>query len=500
MKVINIQTLTASLIMLCMTGCKSQPETSNKLNSSATYAVPNIIGDLEKQAGDEIVGVHLKYESAILYPDSADSELHFKWEGINAGALGEDALFRLSLASDLVTFQKLMVFTAENKLIDSIDLSLGTPFQLLQCKIPAEFISDVLAKGLKVRLKGKGGLVGVFVKTAADLDNFLPHLLVPGNQTPNEEFLNRMASLACLTAYGWQEGCVIDGLARLATKAQDGKKYKNALKNHLGLIFPRDDTINHSYENLGIEFTSCLAQLALSNPNHPEIEHVLNFWNSRIDSLGIIMEGNRIVAEGNYTVAWPMAVISRQLNRPDLAEEAIRQLRLRRKYLVDEQGAMWLRYNFKTRERTYKLWSRGLTWYFLGLAKTLDALPNPPRDLIEELQRASGYLISVQGDDGMWNVFADDSATSPETSGTSGIATAMAIGVRREWLGEKAESSARLALQGLEKRLTPDGYLTNVAEANRGGIAFQYQTKGSICQWGMGLYAQLLAELAPPEH
>lgn len=500
MKAINIQTLTASLIILCMTGCKSQPETSNKLNQAVSYAVPNIIGDLEKQNGDEIVGVHLKYESAILYPDFANSQLHFQWEDIDVGALGEEVLFRLSLASDLLTFQKLLVFTMENKLIDSMDLSLGTPFQLLQCKIPAKFISDVLDNGLKVRLRGNGGPVRLFIKTSAGIDNFLPHLLIPGNLSPNEEFLDRMSSLACLTAYGWQEGCVMDGLAMLAAKAQDGTRYENTLKNHLALIFPKDDSINHSYEDLGIEFTSCLAQLALSNPHHPEIEHVLNFWDSKIDSLGIIMEGNRIVAEGNYTVAWPMAIISQQLNRPDVAEEAIRQLRLRRKYLLDQQGAIWLRYNFKTRERTYQLWSRGLTWYFLGLAKTLDVLPNPPRDLIEELQRASDYLISIQGDEGMWNVFANDSATSPETSGTSGIATAMAIGVRRGWLGKNAEKSAQLALQGLEKRLTPDGYLTRVAEANRGGIAFQYQTNGSICQWGMGLYAQLIAELAPPEY
>lgn len=66
-------------------------------------------------------------------------------------------------------------------------------------------------------------------------------------------------------------------------------------------------------------------------------------------------------------------------------------------------------------------------------------------------------------------------------------------------LGEEAEASARLALQGLEKRLTLDGYLDAVAEANRGGIKFQRETKGSICQWGMGLFAQLIAELAPPE-
>ena len=104
--------------MLCMiSGCQSKTETPHKPNQTATYAVANIIGDIEKQHGDAIVGIHLKHESAILYPDSANSELHFTWEGIDARALGDDALFRLSLASDLVTFQKLMVFTTANEQI-----------------------------------------------------------------------------------------------------------------------------------------------------------------------------------------------------------------------------------------------------------------------------------------------------------------------------------------------------------------------------------------------
>ena len=100
----------------------------------------------------------------------------------------------------------------------------------------------------------------------------------------------------------------------------------------------------------------------------------------------------------------------------------------------------------------------------------------------------------------MWSVFAGDSLTAPETSGTSGIATAMAIGHRRGWLGKQAKDASLLALQGVEKRLTADGYLDGLAEENKGGIAFQRKTKGSICNWGMGLYAQLLAELAPPEN
>lgn len=495
------QVILMFILMVVGWGCKHNTETQiDKVREEASYSVPKIKGNYRQSKEEETGGVKMGFESAILYPDSSQSELIFKWDSLSDKSFNEGAYFRLTLDSDLNSRQKFLLFTEGNELIDSMDISLGTPFQLVQCKIQGKYLSDVLKNGLKVRLKGKGGPVGVFTHTALGLDNFLPHILIPGETSPREEFYKRMASIASLTEYGWQEGCVIDGIAKLSERAADGTRYKNSLEKHMSLIFPNNDSINHNYEKIGIEFTSCLAQLALWKPEHPEIEHVLNFWESKTDSAGVIKNGNTIVAEGNYTVAWPLAVISQQLNKPELADIAISQLRFRRDYLIDKQGAIWLRYNLATQERTFRLWSRGLTWYVLGLAKTLDVLPNPPQDLIEELQRATDYLISIQGEDGLWSVFAGDSLTAPETSGTCGIGTAMAIGVRRGWLGKNAKASALLALQGVEKRLTADGYLDGVAEENKGGVAFQRETKGSICNWGMGLFAQLLAELDPPKH
>ncbi len=480
-------------------GCEKDVKapTDNR-KGAASYLFPKITGNYALFKGDEIGGVKMSYESATIYPDSTKSELILKWDNVASTLFKGSASFRLTLVSDLNTFQKFSVYTTGNVLIDSMDLSLGTPFQLVQCKIQEKHVSDVLENGLKVQLKGKGSPVGVITRTEHNLDNFLPHLLMPGSRPIREEFLDKMASLACLTEYGWQEGCVIDGIARLSETAKDGKRYKQNLEKHLSVIFPDDEGINHDYEKIGMEFTSCLAQLALWKPDHPEINHVLDYWKRKTDSMGVIKNGNKIVAEGNYTVAWPLAVMAQQLNRPELAQEAIHQLRLRRKYLVDEHGAIWLRYNFKTQERTFPMWSRGLTWYVLGLARTLDVLPDPPKDLIEELRRATDYLISMQRADGMWTVFAGDPETAPETSGTSGVATAMAIGVRRGWLGKDAEASALLAMKGVEKRLTADGFLDGVAEENKGGLQFQRETKGALCNWGMGLFAQLLAELAPP--
>jgi rhamnogalacturonyl hydrolase YesR len=138
-----------------------------------------------------------------------------------------------------------------------------------------------------------------------------------------------------------------------------------------------------------------------------------------------------------------------------------------------------------------------VAWYFLGLAKSLDVLPHPPDDLIAELQRTAAYLIPFQTQEGLWRVFVDDPQTAHETSGTAGIAAAMAIGVRRGWLGNDAVLYIQKSLNALYSRLTPDGFLTAVAHSNmkEGGEPFQRNTRGAILQFGMGMMAQLVAEV-----
>uniref|UniRef100_UPI0035938631 glycoside hydrolase family 88 protein n=1 Tax=Aquiflexum sp. TaxID=1872584 RepID=UPI0035938631 len=98
-------------------------------------------------------------------------------------------------------------------------------------------------------------------------------------------------------------------------------------------------------------------------------------------------------------------------------------------------------------------------------------------------------------------LFADRSETIKESSGTAGIAAAMAIGVRRGWLGPEAEVSAMKAFEGLKTRLTPDGFIIGTSPSNKhqGGEVFQAESQGIIGKWTMGLFAQLAAELDPPK-
>lgn len=464
------------------------------------YLVPAISGTGVTKEFQGLGSIHIPCKVITIQTDDTTSYLFLKWNGVKAKSLGETPRFRLCLVSGQRTFQYLEVLSRDNKLIGTMDLSISASFQIIEFQIPKEKLKIVLEGGIKIQCRGKGNPVTFFMPSPEVPPSFYPHLLsIDSRKTPKEAFLSQMASRSSLTNFGWQEGCVLDGLASLSNNFPANNNYQKALEDHLNLIF---ESGKAPEMDGSIEATLCIAQLALRNPNHPEIEKALAFWHKKEDSEGGIIDGTQTAAEGNYTVGWPLAVLAKQLNRPDLATKSILQLRLRRDRLVDENGAIWLRHHKGVNpQRSYKLWSRGVAWYFLGLAKSLDILPNPPEDLIAELQRTAQYLIPFQTEEGLWRVFADDIQTAPETSGTAGIGAAMAIGVRRGWLGKEAELSVQKALNALYGRLTPDGFLTAVAHSNmkEGGEPFQRKTKGTILQFGMGMMAQLVSELEAKE-
>jgi len=71
----------------------------------------------------------------------------------------------------------------------------------------------------------------------------------------------------------------------------------------------------------------------------------------------------------------------------------------------------------------------------------------------------------------------------------------LACGARLGVLPPAAGEAARRALATLYTHLTPDGLLDGVAQSNRGGEALQRSDYRVLAQMGMGLLAQLIAEV-----
>jgi len=133
----------------------------------------------------------------------------------------------------------------------------------------------------------------------------------------------------------------------------------------------------------------------------------------------------------------------------------------------------------------------------IGIVRTLEALDDADATAPwqEEIARVAEFLLRHQREDGLWGNFVHDPDSRHDTSGSAGLAAALARASRRGWLGEEALEAARRTREGLVAQLTPDGLLGGAAQSNKGGDGLQTGSYRVLYQMGMGLMAQLVAAL-----
>jgi rhamnogalacturonyl hydrolase YesR len=248
-----------------------------------------------------------------------------------------------------------------------------------------------------------------------------------------------------------------------------------------------------------IEATLPIADLALWRPRHRVVDLALGYLASaKKPASGLIYTQGTLSAEGAYTVAYPLAAIGAARGDKTLSAGALRQLLGRRDRLWHED-ALWLRH-MDGGNRMFRNWSRGVAWYFLGLVRSLSHLRAAGvdvRELEAEIRLTAAFVRRHQRSDGLWNCFLDDRGTAPDSSGSAGIAAALALAARAGTLSAEDLAAAQLAIPALIARLTPDGFLTGVTQGNRGGERLQRSDYRVISQMGMGLMGQLLAAAQP---
>ncbi|RRJ95687.1 hypothetical protein Ga0100231_016760 [Opitutaceae bacterium TAV4] len=334
---------------------------------------------------------------------------------------------------------------------------------------------------------------------AAELEFFYPHFLAERDASPVEEMRRRLASHTVLTEFNWTAGNVLDGImGGLYPDAEARAIARYYLSNYID--FDGVDANNPGRcPRYGVEDTAPFATIARLAPEHPQIDIVRAFWKSRADARGCTIEHGRAVAEGNYTVAYPKAVIARTRRDEALARDALTELTIRREQLVTSEG-IWLRAAHAGNPRTYLNWARGVAWYYLGLSATLAELHAggfDMGDLKDELLRATDWICGWQRADGLWGGFLHEVNTRAETSGSSGIAAGLAIGLHAGLLPSRFRENARRAVAGLERFLTPDGFLSGATQRNvhEAGEAFQRSDYRIISTYATGLFALALGRL-----
>lgn len=119
--------------------------------------------------------------------------------------------------------------------------------------------------------------------------------------------------------------------------------------------------------------------------------------------------------------------------------------------------------------------------------------------VLADLRRLTDLALRTQRADGLWNCFLGDPATTPDTSGSAGLAAALALALaaRHGWIDSApARATAAHTWPALLAHVSADGRLGGVAQANRGGAPLQRADYHVLSAMGAGLPAQLDAALA----
>ncbi|TWU32167.1 Glycosyl Hydrolase Family 88 [Novipirellula artificiosorum] len=131
------------------------------------------------------------------------------------------------------------------------------------------------------------------------------------------------------------------------------------------------------------------------------------------------------------------------------------------------------------------------------MVRTMRVLKDHPRtkELVPSFVKLASWAMKYQRQDGLWAVYVKRPELMQDTAGSAGIAAALAIGFHQGWLSDAARKSAEQTLAGLMPHLTPDGFLSGVAQSNKGGSALQSGNYRVIYQMAMELMGQLVAAL-----
>lgn len=308
-------------------------------------------------------------------------------------------------------------------------------------------------------------------------------------------------STAGVQPFGWMDGAVLDG-AWCLLQAEEAAE---VTRKHLRLFTGKDGSLSYedarsrprAGEYAGIEYTLPVAAFARLDPRLPAVDAAVDFWLARADADGLITDEEFVSAEGCYTVGYPLAVVGSARRDRRLLQLSQAQFLLRWKLLHTEQ-TLQLRAHSRPIE-VYRGWARAYAWFMLGLAHAMPFLEefSSSSDMCSMLETLTQRTIETRCNaTGLWSCFIDESELPVDTSGSAGIAAAMALAYRAGILGEAASESAAAAGQSLCRHISQDGLLGGVAQSNRGGEALQRSSYRVFSQMGSGLAAQLFGSAA----
>jgi unsaturated rhamnogalacturonyl hydrolase len=415
------------------------------------------------------------------------------WPG--STALTGPSRFRIATALDTRDEKRVEAYLPGNgRVIGVLDLRFAPVNQPHEIELSAGDTREVLEQGLGLRVReGSGSFIFDPDSATAPWDNHaqLPHLIEDRAAEPLGEFYARMASHSVLQQFGWNQQCVWDGLLDLDGGFQD-RGFRDAWEAQLGMYVdkegkariesPRSDIVNGT--RWGVENSGCAVFYELHTEKWAIAEQGLQ------STLKAANDNN--TTEGCYTVGYPLCLWGEMRGDEKLKDKGVENLMRRKENLRRTPDTI------HQRTGSYDNWARGVAWYFLGFARSLDYLKGHPQyqAVVDEVAACVHHVRQYQRSDGLWEVFMHEDGLGRDTSGSAGVAAACAMAARHGIETKTATGIATAAWKGLQAHLRPDGLLSGVAQSNRGGGPLQRNGYRVIYPMAMGLMAQLAGSLA----
>ncbi|MGF1585652.1 MAG: glycoside hydrolase family 88 protein [Bacteroidales bacterium] len=463
-----------------------------------------------------------KVQSAQSFPLPEGMRVPFGWSSFVVPPLGlgespilkwndmvmvEDTCsLRFSIALDVREEKQIEVRLAESEtIVACFNVKYAPVHQIQSVFIEAKYIPAILDQGVRLQMKKGDSPLWIISPSATQQNNIKalqPHIMIPGDANPLNAFFDRLFSIDSIQQFGWMEGCVTDALWDFSLLPKYAERAKQSLIDHFEKFLINNNLV---YENprskiadntiYGDECTLPFAAMARLYPDHPSIGLAINYWLTRYAKGITEAESYQLTTEGSYTIGYPMMVIGNQRKDDQLVDLALSILRSRRNILKQKDAIYQIRY--RDNQRAFRNWARGIAWYMLGLTRSLMILQpeDRPADLLSDLRDTADWVISHQLEGGLWRCFLDERGIRIDTSGSAGIAAALALGVKSGMLSSNARDSAIKTSLALMDYLTDDGLLTSAAQSNRSGERLQRDDYRVIYQMGMGLMGQLIAAL-----
>ena len=147
-------------------------------------------------------------------PQGQDDAVELRWES-SKQATGA-ARLRICVLDTREAYTPIEVSLLDSgRVLGQFDLRWMAEFQVSEIRLDAADAASTLRRG--VRLRQTGGTSPVWILTGSGSGPVVPaalrpHLLFDAPTDPLAEYCLRMDSLACVQAFGWMAGCVLDGL------------------------------------------------------------------------------------------------------------------------------------------------------------------------------------------------------------------------------------------------------------------------------------------------